>query len=138
MLRDVSPVLRADIANAPKGEKMSKVERISDNQLIFDDGLKLCSQHIADCCESHYLSFENLTVKDFEGLEFDLTSDTFFERVKNYGIRLIPLNGYPISVPGYGYNNGYYSSNLQLLITDAEENIIKEFDVTECQEWIQE
>ena len=68
---------------------------------------------------------------DFEGLEFDLSSD-FFEKVVDYGIRLLPTNGHPISVPGYGRNNGYYSHNLDLVLSSPKET--RSFDITECQE----
>lgn len=67
-----------------------------------------------------------------EGLEFDLNNDNFFEKVEGYGIRLIPKNGFPVSVPGYGYNNGHYTTNLTLII--AKKYIEKEYDITECQD----
>lgn len=60
---------------------MSKVVKITDEELVFDDGNALGSEHIQDCCESHSLYFKDLTMGDFEGLDFDLTSDTFFERL---------------------------------------------------------
>ena len=119
------------IPNKPKGIRL-KVVSIGENFLNFEDGWSLESDHESDCCERHYLSFEHLTIKDFEGLKFDLSSDKFFEKVPEYGIRLLPLNGHPIPVPGYGYNNGYYGTNLCLKVTDGDGNIT-EYDITECQ-----
>jgi hypothetical protein len=110
-----------------------KVVTINDEDVIFDDGSVLYSEHDQECCESHYLSFADLSVDDFKGLEFDLYSETFFERVEDYGIRLIVTNGVAIPVPGYGSNNGYYSSNLALVLKDGKTNTCKTFDISDCQ-----
>ena len=80
----------------------------------------------------HYLSLGDLTLADFAGLEFDLTSDDFFERIDEYGIALKPIIGFPIRIPGYGSNNGYYSDNLNLVLSDGKD-FYKVFDITECQ-----
>lgn len=110
---------------------MTRVVYVDKDILRFDDGSELSSDHDQDCCEHHYLTFENLTLSDFEGLDFVLVGEMFFERVPDYGIRLIPVNGHAISVPGYGYNNGYYSANLSLVLKKDGQQ--KKFDVTDCQ-----
>ena len=110
---------------------MVKVVYVDDDVLRFDDGSELSSSHESDCCESHYLSFAESTLFDFEGLDFDLSSSDFFEKVEGYGIRLLPTNGHPVSIPGYGYNNGYYSSELTLVLTRPDSTT--KFDVTDCQ-----
>lgn len=110
---------------------MNKVIKIDSESLTFDNGVVLTSDHEQDCCEHHYLSLKDLTIEDFEGLEFDLNGDNFFERVDGYGIRLKPVNGHPISVPGYGFNNGYYSSQLDLVLKG--EGFRTVFDVSKCQ-----
>lgn len=111
---------------------MVKVVSINEESISFDDGSSLCSDHYTDCCEHHYLDFSHHEA-EFDGLDFDLSSDNFFERVDGYGIRLIPTNGHPVSVPGYGYNNGYYSDTLTLILSRPNETD-KKFDITECQE----
>lgn len=111
---------------------MNKVIKVDEETIGFDNGLMLYSDHNQDCCESHYLSFRDLTIEDFEGLEFDLSNDSFFERAVGYGIALLPVKGHPVRVPGYGYNNGYYSTNLTLVLSDNK-TFTKRFDITECQ-----
>lgn len=106
----------------------TKVKSVTDSGITFENGIELYSDHNQDCCENHYLHFADLKLEDFEGLEFDLSGESFFERVEDYGIRLIPVNGHPISVPGYGYNNGYYGSNIDLCLSDG-----RTFDVSNCQ-----
>ena len=113
---------------------MDKLTVVAINQesIIFNNGVVLDSDHNQDCCEEHYLSFEDLDLKDFNGLEFDLTGDTFFKKIDGYGVELVPINGFSVKVPGYGSNNGYYSDDLTLCVRG--EGIDKEFDITECQE----
>ena len=111
--------------------KKTKVIKVDSESIEFENGITLSSEHISDCCENHYLSFSDLTIADFEGLEFDLSNDNFFKRIEDYGIELIPINGHSVKVPGYGSNNGYYSSKLDLVISGN--GIEKSFDVSECQ-----
>tara|TARA_R110000803_G_C11910445_1_gene313174 strand:+ start:251 stop:628 length:378 start_codon:yes stop_codon:yes gene_type:complete len=110
-----------------------KVIRIDDDEVEFENSVKLYSNHESDCCEYHYLSMSDLTIEDFEGLRFDLTNDNFFKRIDDYGIELIPTNGYSVKIPGYGSNNGYYSSQLDLILTNGKD-FTKEYDISECQD----
>ena len=112
--------------------RLYKLMSIKQDKLVFQSYgnkiIHLYSGHDQDCCESHYLSFEDLTSSDFENLLFDLENDNFFERVEGYGIRLLPINGLPIAIPGYGSNNGYYSDELKLVLESK-----RIFDIIECQ-----
>ena len=109
------------------------VKKVQREGLVFDDGSVLECFHEQSCCEDHYLSFRDLSMEDFEGLEFDLQSEGLVEKVDGYGIRLHPIKGHPISIPGYGVNNGEYSANLVLVIKFAD-GFVKELDISECQE----
>ena len=109
-----------------------KVVKVTDDSIYFDNGIKLSSKHVPDCCENHYLDFSDLTLMDFGDLKFDLSKDDFFEKIEDYGILLKPINGHPVRVPGYGENNGEYSTNLTLIII-YDGKIIKSFDIEKCQ-----
>lgn len=111
-----------------------KVVKLESESIVFDNGIILSSDHDQDCCESHYLWFNDLTLKDFQGLEFDFSNDNFFKRVDGYGIELIPIKGFPVRIPAYADNNGYYSDNLTLTISDGT-GFYKGYDITECQTW---
>jgi hypothetical protein len=123
-----------EISSSTKEAKMNKVKVVSidSDSLEFDNGIVLTSFHAQDCCELHYLSLADLTLSDFDGLEFDLTTDAFFERIEGYGIALLPLVGYPVRIPGYAYNNSYYSSQLDLVLK-GDNGFSMVFDVSECQ-----
>lgn len=111
--------------------RTSRVVKV-DRALIFNDGHRLESKHRKSCCEQHYLSFRDLSLDDFEGLEFDLSGDTFFRRVPGYGIELLPVSGWGVKIPGYSNNNGYYSTNLTLVLRHPVRDTVK-WDITECQ-----
>lgn len=112
---------------------MQKAIYVDRDEIKFDDGSSIFSDHEQDCCEQHYLDFSTADLSDFEGLLFDLESDKFFEAVEDYGIRLIPSNnGHPVSIPGYGYNNGYYSENLTLVVSRPGREQ-KRYNITRCQ-----
>lgn len=112
---------------------MTKIKEIENDIIYFENGYELYSDHDQDCCESHYLDFKHIEESDYKDLEFDLSKDNFFTRIPDYGIQLNALNNFPLRIPGYGYNNGYYSDNLTLILKD---NFKKEtaFDITDCQE----
>ena len=115
--------------------KNLKVVKIENGELVFENGTRLLSNHDQDCCEWHYLDFADLDVSDFDGLEFDLTNDNFFNRIEDYGIELKPIKGHSVKVPGYGSNNGYYGSDIDLIIADINSKTVKSYDVSECQKW---
>jgi len=109
-----------------------KVVKVTKDHIRFDNGVIIESIHDTDCCEEHYLSFEHLRLDDFDGLEFDLTNDDFFEKIDGFGIELKPVSGWSIRVPGYGNNNGWYTSDLFLQVRKGK-IIIKDYDISECQ-----
>lgn len=114
--------------------KKLKVIKVEGSSIEFENGIELYSNHEPDCCENHWLDFEHLTLDDFDGLEFDLTNENFFKRINGYGIELTPVKGHSIKVPGYGSNNGYYSSELELIITNNRDFKFT-FDISECQDY---
>lgn len=113
----------------------TKVKELNNQMdyILFENGIKLYSNHNQDCCEYHELYIRDLDIKDFEGLEFDLSNDDFFKRIPEYGIELIPISGHSIKIAGHGYNNGYYSSDLDLIL-ELNGKVIKKYDITECQD----
>lgn len=108
-----------------------KVILVASDEITFDNGVKLYSEHERDCCESHYLSMSDLTLEDFEDLEFDISNDNFFRRIEDYGIELVPIKGHSVKIPGYASNNGYYSNQLDLILKGKD--FERTYNITECQ-----
>ena len=111
----------------------SKIIHIDRDEIKFDNGFSLTSDHSQDCCEHHWLDFSYVKPEDVEGLEFDLTNENFFNRIDGYGIELIPVNGFSVKIPGYGSNNGYYGTNIELIVW-KDGSKLAGYDVSDCQE----
>lgn len=109
--------------------KITKVIKVTNSDITFDNGIVLSSYHEQDCCEHHYIDFSYVNISDFDGLEFDLSTSSFFKMIPEYGIELVPIKGWSVRIPGYGNNNGYYSTNLSLELSDG-----RTFDISDCQE----
>ena len=110
-----------------------KVVSINSEQIEFENGFKLYSYHEESCCEQHSLYLNDLTIEDFDGLEFNLSNESFFKRIPGYGIELIPIHGHSVRIAGHGYNNGYYSDNMTLVVADSNNTWINEYDISDCQ-----
>ena len=109
-----------------------KVTSITSEAIHFDSGLRLYSHHCQDCCEHHELTLTDLTLQDFEGLEFVIDAGgSFFRKIEGYGIELVPVSGHTVRIPGHGSNNGYYGTDLTLCISGEGVDMV--FDITECQ-----
>lgn len=109
-----------------------KIYFIASDIIYFDNGYQLTYYHQDSCCETHWLDFTHIERGDYEDLEFNLSNDEFFTRIPDYGIQLNAVNNFPLRIPGYGENNGCYSSDLSLILADAEGNE-KKYDISDCQ-----
>jgi len=111
-----------------------KVLSVNSTGISFEFGFRLESYHEPECCETHYLSFDDVELSEFDDLVFDLSEDKFFKRIPGYGIELIPMNGHSVKIPGYADNNGLYSDKLILVVTENGKTV-NQCDITECQEY---
>lgn len=103
--------------------KMRVVEA-NDERLEFDNGLVLKSYHDQRCCEINYLDFE-------EGLPVGtelpaMNAIEFYKaiKIKKDGFSVKDIHGIPKWVQARSEQNGYYSSNVDLIIRDKNCEII--------------
>lgn len=100
---------KADYKYTITFKKPVKVKSITSTGITFTDGTKLTDYHEQDCCESVYADWEKLkdtsiTLEEYESLHI--------WGKKEVGIIL--SRGYAVNC--YNSQNGYYSSNLELII----------------------
>jgi hypothetical protein len=98
-----------------------KIKEITEDHILFDNGIKITYYHNQDCCENVYADFRQLLdttilVEDFKRL--------YMQGIKDTGVR---LNGYLI--PCYNYQNGYYSSDLTIIVSYPDGRV-KEIDAS--------
>ena len=120
-----------------------RIVGISEDNLVFDNGTTMSSFHEQDCCESHWADFSVMegyninTVTgetiDIKEVEFDEDIKDYIELVEDAGFNLIAKDGSKYFIPCYASNNGYYSSDLTLVI--SRDNQKEEIDITDCQKW---
>ena len=117
-----------------------KIERINDSGIIFNNGTKLSDYHSQDCCENVYADWEYLkqynvlpstgeTISIYD-IEFDDSITNNIDYEKNMGIKLISKTGDKWFIPCYNEQNGYYSSNLNLIIEFEDKPTIT-IDITD-------
>lgn len=117
-----------------------KIERINDSGIIFNNGTKLSHYHCQDCCENVYADWEYLkqynvlpstgeTISIYD-IEFDDSITNNIDYEKNMGIKLISKTGDKWFIPCYNEQNGYYSSDLNLIIEFEDKPTIT-IDITD-------
>jgi len=99
---------------------------------IYND-IDIDDFHSQDCCEQVYADFSALNDTGFEN-EMKRIKPTFEQVVASieklsYGFRVM---GY--FVPCYDIQNGYYSNNLEIRITEKGKKFV--IDVSDCQSHI--
>lgn len=122
-----------------------RIVEIGDESLTFDNGCVLMSNHSSDCCEWHWLDFSVMRTDKYVSTvtgksiniyeqEFDFSKCVPFKKIEGTGILLRDVEGNKYLICGYGDNNGYYGTNIDLIYVDDDGNVIFKYDVTECQE----
>lgn len=143
---ELSEEKRKETATYFKG-KILRIKEIFATEVIFDDGSILTSEHRPDCCENHYIDFSNLALCNLDVVtgetiniyerEFDFSNRINFGRVDGVGVLLYDTKGSKYLCNGYGYNNGYYSTDIDLVLKAPNGEVAYLYDVSECQdiEW---
>lgn len=107
-----------------------KIVKVEEERIIFDNGSILESYHEQECCENHYVDFTSINDQGFENEEFaehllkilevnsykndDCPFD--FDRWSSFfNIKDLKNNKYTLTI--YNSNNGYYSTNVSLILT---------------------
>lgn len=104
--------------------------------ILLEDDKKLTfsTYHQQDCCENVYGDFSIAKYHESE-LVGKTLSRVEVKSVKGMGFLLcfnVSLASSKIFIPCYNYQNGYYSSDLELVINDNGVKI--EVDITDCTE----
>lgn len=108
-----------------------RIKHVYDDGLIFDNGAVLESFHDQDCCESHYVDFTSIIGQGWEDKDFpehlsELIAESEIpdEYTGDYGdvwdsfFQIKDKQGNKYTLTIYNSNNGYYSSNVQLILTN--------------------
>lgn len=87
-----------------------KIEKITEDGILFDNGKLIYSDHFQSCCENNYADFKQL---DDLGRDYDFEEDLRFEKVDGYGFRFGDKHRM-FFIPCYSEQNGYYSDEVEI------------------------
>lgn len=118
-------VIRSIVSNIILGDGGIKI--ICDREIQIND------KHEQECCESVYADFPQTTpyLKEIIGKKIE---NLIIKKVEGEGI-LLCFDQIKVFVPCYDEQNGYYSSNLSLVVADNE--VKKIIDITGATEYIE-
>ena len=88
-----------------------KIIEINQDEIIFNNGMKIKQYHRQDCCEEVYADFSQL--QDTSILE-DTFNNGVFVFPHRFGFVICGDCGYNYYVPCYNIQNGYYSDRLEI------------------------
>jgi hypothetical protein len=86
-----------------------KIIKFDEDQIVFDNGTIVSHYHDQDCCEYVFADFNQL--QDTDAIDHEFNEKIKIENVPSAGFR---IEGY--FIPCYNQQNGYYSSDLFLII----------------------
>lgn len=103
-----------------------KIKEINEEKIVFDNGYELEYYHEQDCCEHVYADFEvlkdyNISTKtgktiNIKEIDFKEDLEELIEGIQEQGFNMISKIGEKFFVPCYNEQNGYYSSELELIL----------------------
>jgi len=95
-----------------------KVISSEDNELVFDNGLKILGEGERDCCAYNYIDFEQFEV----GAEFpSMTAGQFIDtiNIQDDGFAMKDIHGIPKWAQARSSQNGYYSDITEIFVEYA-------------------
>ena len=89
-----------------------KIKKVTDDEIIFNNGNTITFKHCADCCECNYADFSALTHRTVN-YGYNFPTDLQFKAVEGEGFKF-GCDGHWIYIPCYSEQNGYYSSDIDI------------------------
>lgn len=103
-----------------------KIKEINEEKIVFDNGYELEYYHEQDCCEQVYADFDilkdyNISTKtgkiiNIKDIDFEEHLEYLIQGIENEGFNMISKIGEKFFIPCYNNQNGYYSSELELIL----------------------
>jgi len=87
-----------------------RIEKITEDAIVFDNGKVLDYFHLQNCCENNYADFRQL---DDLAIGYDFDENLKFEKVDGCGFRFGDKN-VMFFIPCYSEQNGYYSDEVEI------------------------
>ena len=89
-----------------------KIQRVTDEAIIFDNGNTITFDHEQDCCEYNYADFSILN-ENVVNYNYDFKENLKFRAVEGMGFKF-GSDGRWIFIPCYSEQNGYYTEEIDI------------------------
>ena len=99
-----------------------KIEKITEDKILFTNGCSITYYHYQDCCEHVYAAFDEIDDLALE-YEFDDAEEFYIWMLDDFGFKFSD-GRHSVSVPCYNIQNGYYSSELDIRVSGFDEVVI--------------
>lgn len=93
-----------------------RIQEITHEYILFDNGNKITFDHDQDCCEWNYADFKAIDEELIYNMKFD--ENLTFEAVQHDGFRFGSHPLRMIFVPCYSEQNGYYTDEIDIYYND--------------------
>lgn len=106
-----------------------------EGELILTDGTVISDFHEQDCCENVFADWDSL--EDLKTFFEEGFTSLIISKVPGFGFNILVGDGFcedlRYFVPCYNYQNGYYSSKLELTIKGGTGTVY--FDISDSVEY---
>lgn len=109
-----------------------KIEKITEDKIVFDNGTDISFHHDRSCCEKVYPDFIQLKLfasyQEIDLFDYKFPEELLFEVVKRAGFRFGGGDRW-IFIPCYNLQTGAYDNNLELTV-NYKNGTVKRIDLT--------
>lgn len=106
-----------------------KIQKITDEAIVFDNGSQITFDHDQDCCEYNYADFEQI---DDICRKTEFTEPLYFEAVDGSGFRFGNPPSKMFFIPCYSEQNGYYTDEIDIYFDGSK---VLSFSAEEVVDW---
>lgn len=89
-----------------------RIEAVTNQYIIFDNGNIITFDHDQNCCECNYADFSVLN-SNVINYDYDFDENLILEFVEDAGFKF-GNEGHMIFIPCYSEQNGYYSTDIEI------------------------
>ena len=95
-----------------------RITKVDEYEIMFDNGNTIWYRHCSDCCEWNFADFSILDERTVN-YDYDFDENLTFNMIDGEGFTF-GNEGHLIFIPCYSYQNGYYSSDINIFYNDKE------------------
>lgn len=95
-----------------------KIQKVTNEEIIFDNGNTISYGHAQDCFEHNYADFSILDEHTID-YDYNFDEDLIFETIPELGFKF-GSNGRWIFIPCYSEQSGYYTDEINIYYKNQE------------------